>query len=431
MSGITMYQAAELARGIKIAPEPIAKSAVMPRSQPRAGTATGRDGWHTSSSEFEIISDRPAFGALESEWNQLQASNPHHQLAFQSHAWLRAWFDAYGAGDALNGKVAIVTARTDGKLSVICPLLIRRRRGLRILGWLGEPASQYGDALTDGSAFAGRALADALDYAVAVLQPDLVQLRKVRDDAAVNAWLREAGAVRAATGAAPYLDFRSACSFDAYCARYSAKARKNRRRLRRRLAEAGPVTTTILSCGSKAAEAILTGIAFKQAWLVQRGHISSALRDRKMSAFLRGVAGRPNATAEPFVSIMHCGETPVSVQFGILSNNRLALHMIAYNPETEKAGAGVLHLEDTIRHCIEQGWHELDFLAPDAPYKRAWADDARTIADFVVPLSRKGRLYSRAYVCSTRKMLKHQLDILPLKLRQTIAGCLQRLPSND
>ena len=376
---------------------------------------------------IELVNDLETFQTLEHDWNALLDGNHANQLAFQSFAWIRSWLTTYLplAHDQMQASV-IVTARVNGELRLVCPFAIKSTLGVTCLTWLGEPASQYGDILTGADGAAPDVIDATLGFAIDKLQPDIIHLRKVRADAAILPWLTAQNATLTASDKAPYLNFRDACSFDDYCARYAGKARKNRRRLRRRLGEAGAVATTVLPPGAAARDAIRTGLAFKQAWLIERGLVSSALRDPHMPSFLAHFASHPDDHAVPFVSVMHCGETPVSVQFGIIAKHRLALHMIAYNPKTEKSGAGVLHIEDTIAYCIENGLSEMDFLAPDAPYKQAWADAATAVCDYVAPRTLKGRVYAQGYLCSTRDILKTRVQALPLGLRQSIAKRIQK-----
>jgi CelD/BcsL family acetyltransferase involved in cellulose biosynthesis len=122
---------------------------------------------------------------------------------------------------------------------------------------------------------------------------------------------------------------------------------------------------------------------------------------------------------------MYCDDEEISVQFGIVTDDRLALHMIAYKPAWAKAGAGVLHIEETITHCIEQGIRELDFLGPDAPYKRVWSDDAIAMDDFVLAETLRGRLVQKAVLGRNRERFKQLLSRLPLAVRCRIAQRLQ------
>lgn len=382
----------------------------------------GQDHLEASGLTVEIIDNVTKFEELEADWEQLFSANSKNQLVFQSHAWYRAWFASYRTElESRAMSIAIIVARQGGRLRLICPFAIRQILGMKCISWLGEPASQYGDVITDGSPGSDELLRSALSIALRKLQPDIVHLRKVRADSAILPWLKAQDASVTCSDEAPFLDFENASSFDDYCSRYTSKSRKNRRRLRRRLEEIDTVTTTILPIGKDAQSAIRTGIAFKQAWLVQRGQLSSALSDNHMCEFLTNVVAYEGRNASPFVSIMHCGSTPVSVQFGVVSQRRLALHMIAYNPETEKTGSGVLHIEDTIGLCLKNGWRELDFLAPNAPYKQAWADASMPVADYAFTQSVGGRLYARAYLRSARNVLKNRVQTLPLSLRQTLA----------
>jgi len=51
------------------------------------------------------------------------------------------------------------------------------------LTWLSEPESQNGDVINDGREAICQLITKALDCAIQQLKPDIVHLRKVRDDA--------------------------------------------------------------------------------------------------------------------------------------------------------------------------------------------------------------------------------------------------------
>lgn len=416
----------DFGKGAGITPAVAAPDACPGRHLPGAALDAVATGSTTA-----LITDLDSFQALQGEWHALHAANPGNELAFQSFEWVRSWLTTYLADTGEQAQsAAIVTVRTNGRLRLVCPFAVKKVLGLTCLTWLGEPASQYGDVMTDGTHASHTLIDTALAHAIECTRPDLVHLRKVRADAAIMPWLTSRQAAATAHDAAPCLDLRTAASFDDYCKRYSAKARKNRRRLRRRLNESGTVTTTVLGTGAAAREAIRTGIAFKQAWLVNRGHIASSLHDASMSRFLEDFVSRPSPLAAPFVSVMACDTTPVSVQFGLQTKRGLALHMIAYNPDMEKAGAGILHIEDTLAHCIGQRLPTMDFLAPDAPYKRAWADTAVAVSDFAIARTVKGQVFAHGYLCHARDLLKTRVAALPLSVRQTIARRFQTPAAN-
>ena len=102
--------------------------------------------------------------------------------------------------------LAIVIARSGGRLVMVLPFAIERTFGLRQLVWMGAPLSQYGDVLIDAGIEAAPALRAAWSFAMKQLKPDLVWLRKVRDDAAVTPLMREIGAAVTQRLEAPYID---------------------------------------------------------------------------------------------------------------------------------------------------------------------------------------------------------------------------------
>ncbi len=368
---------------------------------------------------LSFVREPEEFAGLRPEWQALTARNFDNQLVFQSFSWLECWLASH---DDPTSELAIVVGRLAGRAVLIAPLVVQQRLGLRHLIWMGTPVSQYGDIITAGETVSDAMIDEAMSFAIVMSEPDLIHLTKVRGDARIRTWLGTVGAEAMAHNEAPFLSFEPGTSFDAYCAKFTAKARKNRRRLRRRLEELGPVSIKVLEPGDEAAEMIAKAIDFKRQWLTRRGIISTALRDHCFQQSLTRFAATSDPASRPFVSVMSCSGMPVSIQFGIIANNRLALHMIAYNPDYEKSGVGVLHIESTLEHCITNGLGEMDFLSPNAAYKAGWSDDMMAVDDFAVARSLGARAYVMSYLRGTRDAAKHALETLPSGLRCYIAG---------
>ena len=381
---------------------------------------------------IEIVDDCARFEALEPEWNRLhRKAGRRHRLAFQSHAWLSKWCAVFAVDrpDA-STRLAIAEVRQGDTVSLICPFAVHRRYGVSRLIWMGQPASQYGDVLIDPERASGIEIAIAFNRVLEHFAPDVVELRRVREDAAIAPTLKARGAAVTEQNHAPFIDFTKLSSAEDYAARFSAKALKNRRRLRRRLEEKGAIRFEILPPGDAAADAMGLGLDFKRDWLVHRGEICSALCDQKLRDFLVTTTRWHDGNFKPFVSVMYCDDEVISVQFGIVTNGRLALYMIAYKSAWEKAGAGVLHIEETITHCIASCIQELDFLGPDAPYKRIWSDAAVTVNDYVLAETLMGRIVEKAVLGGHRARLKDLLSRLPHAVRHRIARRLQHRPAH-
>jgi CelD/BcsL family acetyltransferase involved in cellulose biosynthesis len=96
--------------------------------------------------------------------------------------------------------------------------------------------------------------------------------------------------------------------------------------------------------------------------------------------------------------------------------------VIAYNPRFEKAGAGALLMEDSLRRACESGQGTLDLLAPGAAYKYEWADRSVDVCDCAFGISTVGKVYASLYVARVRPAAKALVEKLPAALRRHFAS---------
>lgn len=341
-----------------------------------------------------VIDDVGRLAALGCEWNDLQERCGAGTRVFQSHAWLTAWARHF-ATEAGCCRIAIVTVRRQGRLVAIWPLAVRRTFGIRQVVWAGEPVSQYGDVLVEPGAASDDLLRRSWAYVVATLAPDLVHLRKVRADAAVMPLLAELSLSRSTALAAPCIDFGDAADYATFEQCYSGKARKNRRRLLRRLEEKGKVAFLHLGSGEEAASLVARAIGMKQAWLADRGLLSPALSDPRTATFFREMATTSATAGAILVSALTLDGTPCAIMVAVTAGDRIAGHIFTYDLAFEKAGAGALLLEDCLRYACAAGYRHYDLLAPADAYKLDWTDCATGVADFTIACTTRGRLYDR------------------------------------
>jgi CelD/BcsL family acetyltransferase involved in cellulose biosynthesis len=269
-------------------------------------------------------------------------------------------------------------------------------------------------------------LEGAWRHLTATVRADVVQLRKVREDAAIAPLLAKIGARTTLRTEAPFLDLSSARSFADYEQRYSAKARKNRRRLMRRLEEQGPVAFENLSEGAQASACCRAALALKLAWLEARGILSPALSDPRSARFFAAVAGDSPRGAGVRVSVLRSSGSVAGVQVGFACKGRLAMHIIVYNLAWEKSGVGVLHLERAIAEAYAAGIEVIDLLAPNEAYKMDWADGVVGVEDLAVPLTLKGSAFVSLYLGLLRQRLKALAPYMPGLARKAVAGVCSR-----
>lgn len=384
--------------------------------------------------DLRLVAERADFDALENEWNALfaRAGKPTH--VFQSFNFCWHWANHYLTSppdDAAGIELSIVTGRRDGRLIMLWPLVSQRMRGVRQTFWMGEPVGQYGDVLIDAEADALSVMRAGLEFLRARTNSDLLRLRRVRADANVAPLLDAMGAQIADRQIAPYMDLTTAKDYAGFDQRYSGKTRKNRRRLARRLEEKGAADFVRLHGGDEARALAIQAIDLKASWLKDRGLISSALANEKISGLFADLAEGREKPVNCIVSALKSNGEAAALEVSFTCKGRLAMHLIAFNLEFEKSGAGVLLLEKSLKDGYAEGLEVYDMLAPGDPYKLDWCDQSDAVLDWVKPLSLAGHLYARIYLGFLRGWMKATLKKMPQPLRRLLRGGYVRTASAD
>jgi len=371
--------------------------------------------------QLEVIHDRRKFEALEQEWNALfdRSCRPEH--FFQRFSWLRLWADHY-----LDEKteLSIVVGRSNGQLVMVWPLVIRRVSFLRILMWMGEPVSQYGDILLEqrGEEIELMSLAWAC---IKALNVDVIHLRQVRKDASVFASLAEAKASPTMRDAAPYIDFASTKDFETYAQRYSPKQRSNRRRHLRRLQEVGRITFEQHNSSVYAQDLVNQATRLKRLWLQHQGLLSRAFKDHRFDHFLHAAA--LDSFLGIRVSALLCNGQPIAIEISFGFKEHLFGYIIAQDVGFQKQGVGIILAEYSIRSGYEQGWAKFDLLPPADPYKLELADSIITVDDWAVPCSVMGRIYAVIWLRLGRRFAKKIMRKMPAWMGRALATGRLRL----
>ena len=123
---------------------------------------------------------------------------------------------------------------------------------------------------------------------------------------------------------------------------------------------------------------------------------------------------------ECIVSAMKSNGEAAALEVSFTCKGRLAMHLIAFNLEYEKSGAGVLLLEQSLKKGYDEGLAVYDMLAPGDPYKFDWCDQSDAVSDWVKPLSLKGHLYARLYL-ALRGPAKALLKSMPQPMRRLLS----------
>ncbi len=370
---------------------------------------------------LHLVDDRSAFNALEAEWTALFERAGRPEQLFQSFGWLWHWCNHFLAPRGPKPCLAIVTGHRDGRLVLVMPFVVTRSGGLATLSFMGDPVNQYGDVLIEEGPDAALDLTAAFDFVLEQADIAVVHLRKVRADAAIAPVLRARGVVFTDVQQAPYVAFEGTADYCAFEQRYGKAARKNRKRQLRRLQEIGETAFQRLAAGPAASDAVSVALSLKRDWLRQRGLVSPAVMDARTEGFFRDcVSGRGPAAGVEIGAVVS-NSTIAAIEIAIQCKDRVALHLIAYDPRFEKTGAGALLMEDSIRRACQSGKSALDLLAPGAAYKFEWTDQSVEVGDCAFGLRAAGKVYASLYLTRVRPVAKTMVEHLPKAVRRHIS----------
>lgn len=352
-----------------------------------------------------VVRDWAGFEALAPAWRQLEERCGRGHHVFQTYNWNWHWARHFLAGRTCNASLAIVCLQHGAETVGIWPLVLVSRLGFRVLHWMGEPVSQYGDVLIDPAHRSAAVLKFGWQQAMRMSAADALHLRKVRSDADTVPWLQVHRARITQREQAPYLDLASAPTFEAFEERYSAKSRKNRRRLYRRLQGLGEVRIDHFRAGSDARAAARDAIDLKRRTLDDAGRLAVALQDPRFKAFFQDAA-------EGSTHACGCRVTRLSVAGHLVASSvdvnfkaYRAAHIIVHDPEFAACGPGLHLIEDWLRTAYADGVARLDLLAPAHAYKWDWADGAVDVNDYAMAASLPGQLFV-ALLAHARPRLK-------------------------
>ena len=380
--------------------------------------------------EISVVSTRADFAALEADWDALfeRAANGSH--AFQSFGWCAHWCNHYLARDSRGQRLAIVTARYNGRLVLVWPLVAERLTGgITVLTTLGDPVSQYSDALVEPSPDAARWLRQAWQTANAVLHPDLLWMPRVREDAVLTPLLKQIGAIPTQRLEAPYIDLRAIADPEAFMQRFSSHSRKKFRAAARRLASVAPVVYETLDGGPAAGVVAPAIIDMKRRQLIERAVPSAAFADTRLDAFFADVARSSNHSCRANVFTLRNGADLAAANIIVACKDRMLGHVFVFDTRFAKDNAGSLLLHEMVKQAATMNYATFDLLAPADEYKLRCADGTHPVTSWALPLSARGTIFTHAYLRLARPLLKRAVEALPQRLRHSLARWFYRRAS--
>ncbi len=367
-----------------------------PPAEPRGGVSRAphahRSGMCNKPTRFELISCPQRLGDIATDWMRLFEEAAGPEQAFLAYDWVMRWAQTYlpRAGTSL----AIVAGWRGDALTTLVPFVCSQRLGIRQIGWCGLPVSQYGDVLVGDGNAAQDQIHSALEFALAATRADLVNLRKVRDDARIKPLLDRLGAGASNNERAPFMDLSSAANYDAYRQRYAKRSLKSRRRNRRKLAEHGAIRLRVSWPRRAIAQRAEAVVRAKSDDLRSQSEFFSAVHNPRFAGFFHELFARPADSVEYILSELMVGDMVAAAEIGLLWRGHYMGHVCTFSQRFAKYGPGIILIEELLAYGFDAGWQRIDHLAPASAYKQSLSDDAVGVSDYILPVSMRGRFYA-------------------------------------
>jgi CelD/BcsL family acetyltransferase involved in cellulose biosynthesis len=312
---------------------------------------------------------------------------------FLEYAWVRTWWESFGAGSALH----VLVLRAGDRPIAIAPLILTpvRMFGIKVrrLGFFYNAHVPRADFLiAERPEEVYRAI---WDYLSRNRFWDLLQLCQLPEGCqTLEEMPRLAAASQCRTGvwaseASPYVPLRP--SWEEYFDSLAAKHRSNLRNRFKRLKATGPVEMEAITSAEGLAEGVEAGLQLEAAaW---KGDAETAIRcDRATTRFYSTLAGRAAERGWLGLHFLRAGETRIAFDYSLSYKNRIHLLKLGYDPAYARFSPSNLLLCLVLQNAFEQGVAEYDFLGADADWKLSWARQVkRHFWLFVFPNTFKGR----------------------------------------
>jgi CelD/BcsL family acetyltransferase involved in cellulose biosynthesis len=354
----------------------------QPVPAPGGATATsGGDLWR----EWDVLADR--LGAPP----------------FLRPGWFRAWHGAYGEGE-----LRIFSVRRGDELTGVIPVEIK---GSATLSPTNTHTPLYGP-LADGPEVELALVTDLLKSAsgrieLAYADPAARWFSALRDALPGTSRSDRRSALVETITRPPYVS--TAGGWDAYRAQRPRKLLKELGRLRRRLAEHGPVEFAVHSSVDGVDSALDEFVALESSgWKAREGTaIASRDASRRFYADLaRWLAERGWLR----LAFLRVDGRAIAAELDIACGGALYSLKSGFDPEYRAFGPGQLLTHDCVKLAFDDGLASYEFLGTDEAYKMTWTDSTRERArvrsfprNVTGDLSALARHYARPMVRRLRR----------------------------
>ena len=316
---------------------------------------------------FETISSAASFGALAEPWDALVRAMPRPSPQLL-HAWLLSWWRHYGDEGS---ELAVHVAYREGKLVGALPVCVLRRRGLKVLTFLGAEQTTLADMiLEDGES---NAVAAELAHRAASTEHDLADFYGLPSSSLLTTALGSSRLQLFMRAEAPVLDLSGTDWETVYRTRLSSNQRHLHRRRSRQLARLGQLETTVARTREELGPALEDAFAIHALRWLGRPDGSEFVTTRG-KRFHREATTALAALDVPRIVTLKLDGRPIAFVYYFALEGRMYCHRLGFDPEFHRFSPGVVNRFDALNNAFAEGATRVEFFGGTERYKMELAD---------------------------------------------------------
>ncbi len=336
--------------------------------------------------DCRILTNNEQLAALQAEWIDL--SNRLAPSCFCDPRMIDVWMRTAGAAE--NTSYHIVTLHRQGRLTGVLPLVVTRKKGLRLLRWAGHDV--FWGALhlfetEDDRAALWRAALDSTAYDVAkikYLYPETVERALVAS---------RAGAFIAEMNRVTDILFQGR-SGPEWLASLSQGTRRDYNRKRGALEKLGPVQFRVSTGQALPYDEIARMMNHKRDWAAAKNEQSTLFDCAELVPEMIRQAGREGTAC---IHELRCGEQTVALSINFIHKKTLFWYITTRDPAGEKVSVGALSLVQTALWAAENGFERVHLMEGPNAYKTRYCTTDGSFDVFFWGRGLRGRLAALLY----------------------------------
>lgn len=330
---------------------------------------------------IEFLTHEDRIRALIPAWRTLHEQ--HSKSLFTHPEWIMCWWEFLGKPSGCRLFIAVV--KKGEELAGLAPLVISRRKGLRILEWAGADVFDYCDSIAVEEADAV-ALWQAIHASKAY---DIAMIKDVRPEASSQGALKKIGRESKHTGTQfitnHWKNSQEWLSWLGYDKRKKYKQRISQ------LEKQGEIQFDVYENSTFPEGALERLIELKRAWYESVSK-SGVFTDPNILPFFQRLSKIAAAQGKLHFSTLSANGAVIASHLGFVHQGSFYYYTTAYDAKWGKYSPGQVLMWKLIFWSIDNQLKEFDLMRGEEVYKSFFTDESLKLSEFSFSRGFKGKI---------------------------------------